>query len=135
MASFVAGATKIDSRGKVYPLGPKPSADDLLVTTEDVQDASKLALILGKVLDSVSTLRARWYPRKIDFEDLVCDGSGAALTLQHNFGGRVRQWVVDWTSGSAASPILIRGVETDANKLVLYSYQAGTATIRVEEAG
>lgn len=127
-------AAKIDSAGKVVQLGPKPTPEET-VTAEDVQDPAKLAKLATRILAALANLRRQWAPGRLDFEDLACDGAGAALTLQHNFAGRVRWWVTDWTSGSSACPILIRGTETTADTLVLYSYQAGTATLRVEESG
>lgn len=135
MAASVVGAAKITSTGKVVPLGPRSSPNDV-VSVDDVRDPNKLARILGDVFEAVSMLLARWYPRRLDFEDVAVGASGAGLTLQHNFGGRVRYWVVDWSpSGTAAAPILVRGVETTKDTLVLYSYYAGVATIRLEESG
>ncbi len=127
-------AAKIDATGKVTTLGPSASAD-ASITDDDVKDATKLARLLGTLLASVSALRARWYPRRLDFEDIVTPGTGDAIVLQHNFGGRVRWWVVDWASGVAAAPGLIKSAATTASTLVLTSSGAGTATIRVEESG
>ncbi len=128
-------AARIDSNRKVWPLDGK-SQPDQVVTEEDARDPAKVARLLGGLLNDVAGQKRQFTARRIDYEDQSAGGSGEAITLQHNFGGRVRWWVVDWTSGSAAAPILIKSATdtTDAT-LVLYSYQAGTVTIRVEAAG
>ncbi len=127
-------AAKVASDGTITQLGPKAGADEV-VSAEDVQDPVKLSKLATRLLATQAKLRQEWAPRRLDYEDVPCDGAGGAITLQHNLTGRVRWWVVDWTSSGAVSPTLITGVETDSATLVLYSYAAGTATIRVEESG
>lgn len=144
MTAPIAGsAARVDSAGKVKQLGPKASADEV-VTELDVQQPSKLARLLCRILAQLAALRRQWAPRRLDFEDVVlagAAGAGVGVRLQHNFGGRVRWWVVEWTfggGGAASGPVLLKGVaagEITDSTIVLYSYQAGTATIRVEEAG
>ena len=134
MAAPQAGCARVSNDGKVTTLGPKASPDDV-VTTEDVKDETKLARLLGKVLADVSMLRARWYPRKIDYEDVVVT-AGLETSFQHNFNGRVRWWVVGWRSTGAGSATQFENQSiSDANTLVLYSGESGIATIRIEEAG
>ncbi len=134
MAAPVAGRAKVDASGRVMPLGPRP-APDLSVTADDVKDASKLARFVGKLYADVAALRARWYPRSVDFEDIVVT-VGNDKALHHGFNARVRWWVVDWvsTGGGSATQFETQNT-TDANTLVLYSGESGVATIRVEEAG
>ena len=140
MTAPIVGAAKVGSDGKVIALGPRSSPNDA-VSIDDVQDKTKLARLLGKLSDIAAMLVARWYPRRIDFQDVVLGTFGTPVTLQHNFGGRVNWWVVDWITTSNAAPVLVRrdgtagvGITTN-DTLALGSYVAGTATIRVEEAG
>lgn len=135
MSASTKGAARVDNAGKVTQLGPKPAPDET-VTVEDVQDPAKLAKLATRILASLAALRLTWVPRRIDFEDVAVSTSGATVTLQHNFNGRVRWWLVGWQSSGTTAPILKESTTaTDANTLVLLSYVAGTATLRVEEAG
>ena len=129
-------SAKVSSDGKVTQLDGKATANEVF-TTEDAQEPEKVARLIGRLLVSVATLRRQWRPRRIDFEDVPLATGGVLVRLQHNFNGRVRWWVVDYqpTSGSAAPYGLMRDASTDANTLSLTSSTAGTATIRVEEAG
>ncbi len=128
-------AAKVNNDGKVTILDGRASASEV-VTDADVQDPPKLARLLGRLLANVAQLARAHTPRRLDFEDVTCAGSGAAIRLRHGFGGRVRWWPVDYLStGTPAAPILERGAATDANVLVLLSYTTGTVSIRVEEAG
>jgi hypothetical protein len=120
-------------------LDGKASADEV-VTEADVQDAPKLARMLVRLLATVADMRRAFSPRRIDFEDVAVSTAGAQVALQHNFGGRVRWWIVGWTSSGTSAPILRELAPTapaapDPNTLYLQSYVAGTACIRVEGAG
>lgn len=107
---------------------------DEVVAEQDVQDAPKLTKLLIRMLRDTASLRRRWWPRRIDFEDVALDATGSKLfQLRHGFGGRVRWWIVEWNG--AAAPNTRRHADTTADTLVLLSTVAGTATIRVEEAG
>ncbi len=136
MASNPTGAAKVAVDGKVTTLGPRPSPN-AVVTTEDVKDPTKLAALLGWIVGVLSTLMARWYPRRIDFEDVTVGGAGATVTLEHGFGGRVRWWVVDWidSGGGGTAYTLNKSTASTTNTLVLTSFTLGLATIRVEESG
>jgi hypothetical protein len=107
---------------------------DEQVTDEDAKDAGRLARVLMRLLRDVAILRRRWAPRRVDFEDVEVDATATVFyRFPHDFNGRVRWWVVDWSGGAA--PSLLRDGRSDQNALVLVSTSAGTATIRVEEAG
>lgn len=138
-------AAKISSSGVVRQLdGRKTSTQQL--APEHVQDPQRLARELNELRDKAAEQDRKHDPRRIDFEDLVCT-SANTLRLVHGFGGRVRWWVVDWTSTGTPlvdsvgdttnvySPMLVKTTATDANTLVLQSYVSGVATVRVEEAG
>lgn len=129
-------AAKIDAAGKVYLLDARADAEEA-VTEADVQEPPKIARLLARLLSNVATLRRAWAPRRIDFEDVPVGTFGAQVSLGHGFNGRVRWWIVGWQSPGANAPILRESstVVTDANTLYLQSYTAGTACIRVEEAG
>lgn len=132
-------AAKVDSVGKVTNLDGRAETDEV-VTEADVQDAKKLSRLLVRLLSTVATLRRQFAPRRIDFEDVPCFTLGTQIALQHNFNGRVRWWVVGWQSGGGSAYILrelavAAPASPDANTLYLQSFTAGTACIRVEEAG
>lgn len=110
------------------------SAEPDVVTPEEVNDATRLARLIKRVLRDLAGLLRRWAPDRIDFEKQAVDATGTTLySFQHDFEGTVRWWVVDWTG--AAAPALSKHETTTDRTLVLVSYVAGTLTLRVEEAG
>ena len=122
----------VSSSGGVRQLDLRPEPEEQ-ITEEQAKDPARLARVLMKIIRDLSGMRRRWWPRYVDHEDLVVDGTGTTkYRLPHEFGGRVRWWPVDW-SDSAAGPRLKRHADTDSNTLVLVSYTAGTVTVRVEE--
>lgn len=131
MSSAIVSGTKVRQLDK-------PSAPDQQVTADDAADSQKLARLLTSILASLADIKRRFWPKRIDYEDQVTTGTGGSpqtLPYEHGFGGRVRFWVVDW-SGTTAAPILVRDSTLTTNdKLVLKSYEGGTFTLRVEEAG
>lgn len=72
------------------------------------------------------------------FEDLTLDATGKPFGVVHNLKRRVRWVLVDWTPATTGQGALVER-HNDATvadlssdtKLVLRSYRAGTATIRV----
>lgn len=122
----------IDSAGLVRKVATK--APRQVITSTDVQDPEKLARALQdarKELDALDRPR-----REMVYEDVATGAAGALLKLPHNFGARVRWHVVDWAStAGGAAPVLEKSTTTDDDTLVLASYVAGTASIRIEEAG
>lgn len=133
MSLRLGSAANVTSAGVVRQLDGRPEPDEN-ITEAAVKEPRSLARLLLRLFRDVALLKRRWWPRRIDFEDKAVDATGTtAYTLPHNFGGRVRWWVVDW-SGSAG-PQLAKSSDTTDRSLVLVSYVAGTATIRVEEAG
>jgi hypothetical protein len=128
-------AARITADGHVTQLDARAGAREVL-TEADVQDAAKLTRLLVRLLSDVAGLLRRANPSRIDFEDFPVSTAGAAVQLQHNMRGRVRWWIVGWQSSGTAAPVLKEDTTaTDANTLVLLSYVAGTATVRVEAAG
>lgn len=127
-------SARIESDGAVVQLDGRTEPDEV-VTPEDAADTSKLARLLARVLKDIATLKRRWAPQFIDFEDVVVSTAGASVTLAHGFGGRVRWHLVGWQSSGTSAPVLKEDTtNTTATTLVLLSYVAGTATVRVEEA-
>lgn len=105
---------------------------DEQVEPNQVADLDRMARLLMSILRDVATLKRRFWPRSIDYEDLPVDGTGTTpYRFAHRFGARVRWYVVDW-QGSGA-PELTRDDSTDNDTLVLTSGASGTVTIRVEE--
>lgn len=128
MSAIVSALT-----GKIRQLDGRAAPEDVL-TAKDVSDPEKLARLLGKVISDVAALRRRFAPRRLDFQDLTLDATGTAkFRLEHRFGGAVRYWVVGWNG--AAAPNIRQHADTTNDVLVITSTSAGTATVRVEEAG
>lgn len=138
-------AAVVRSTGVMRTLGGRAGPTQQL-TADDVGDQERLAREVNELRGKAAEQDRKHDPPWIDFEDVLCT-SANTITLQHNFGGRVRWWVVDWTSTgtplvdsrgdtlSVYSPMLVKTSATTTEKLVLQSYVGGTATIRVEKAG
>lgn len=125
----------VRSTGAVAQLDAKPSQTEA-VTPEDVQKPPRLSELLGRLVTAVSELRRAWAPKTIDFEDVSLGAGGASTRLEHGFGGRVRWWLVDWQPTATGNrPNVERSSSSTNDVLVLLSSQAGTATVRVEQAG
>ncbi|MGL4444257.1 MAG: hypothetical protein ACRCU1_11565 [Alsobacter sp.] len=105
------------------------------VRPEDVQDPTRLARVVMRLLRDVAVLKRRFWPEFLEHEDVVFDGTGTTVyRLPHGFSQRVRWWVTDW-SGATAGPRLVRHASADLSTLALVSYTAGTGTIRITGAG
>jgi hypothetical protein len=127
-------SARVDRAGNVVQLDRKLEMDER-VTEEDAKDAAKLARLLMRLLRDVATLKRRFRPKAIDFEDRAVI-SGTPLRLPHGFNGRARWWVTDWdptTPGDAA--LFEKSSSSDLKTLVLDVGNSGTVTIRVELAG
>ena len=111
----------------------------LNVSEDEVSIPGKLAEILRQSLRRVAELEARTPPEAIEFEVEV-GTLGALTTMRHGLNSGVRFSVVYWTkirAGSTyptAAPVLIADETSDSNNLVLRSYVAGRAVIRIEPA-
>ena len=97
---------------------------------EDVSEPSKLAELFRDAFRKIAELEAKSAPEGTEFE-VVVSTAGATVTLQHDFDSAVRWYVVDWKGGSAG-PSLVRTTASTTKNLVLASYVAGTAIVRVE---
>ncbi len=121
-------------RGPVKQLDRRAEPEEQ-ITEDQATEPPRVARLLMSLLRDVATLKRRWWPRRLDFEDRAVDSTGTTLyRFEHRLGGRVRWWVVDWQS-SVGSPWLNRDATTSNDVLVLVSLVSGTATIRIEEAG
>ena len=129
-------AALIDVDGTPRVLDGRSEPEEI-VTETDAQDPAKVARHLSRALKLIAELRRRANPRRTDFEGVIVDMGGLAVSLQHNFGGRIRWWPVGWQSASATvAPSLVEDTtSTTDSTLVLRSYAPGTVTIRIEEAG
>lgn len=126
-------SANIDRSGSIRQLDRRAEPDEQ-VLEEHVQDPPRLVRLLMGLLRDVARLKRSWRPRRIDFEDRAVDATGTTkYRFAHGLDGRVRWYVVDWQG--AAGPQLSRHADTTDGALVLVSHVAGTATIRVEEAG
>jgi len=113
----------------------RPAEADARVTSEDVQDAEKLARMVQELRKSVTRLERAWAPRVMVYQDVTTTGSGGSpetLRFAHQMGGRVWYSVV---SSSGAAMRLDQSTATTNDVLVLTSYSAGTFSLRVEQAG
>ncbi len=127
-------AARISRDGTVTRLDGRADAEEV-ITEDDVKEPAKVTRLLSRILSNIAALKRVSAPSRFDFEDVAVSTSGASVTLQHNINGRVRWWVVDWECVTNAAPILRKdATNTTASTLVLLSYVAGTATIRVEAA-
>lgn len=127
-------AARIEASGRVYQLD-RPAEPDEVVTEEDVQDASKLARLLLRILKDLALIRRRFFPRRITFANRAVT-AGSQLRLSHKFGTAVEYWVVKWRPASPTdSPVFDYSTDTDADTLVLDVGNAGTVSFRVESGG
>lgn len=127
-------AARIARSGRVYQLD-RPAEPTELVSEEDAKDTAKLARLLIRILSDLASIKRRFFPRWVDFEDRDVV-SGDVMRLTHDFGGRVRYWVVDWrpaTPGDVAA--FDRNEDTDEKTLLLNVGNTGMVTMRVEAAG
>lgn len=110
---------------------------DEIVTDDEAKDPPRLARRIMIALRDIATLKRRWWPREIYFEDRAVDATASTkYRFPHGFGGRVRYACVDWVAtGAGTSYCLEKHADTDENTLVLISGSAGTITLRVWEAG
>lgn len=126
---------RIEADGKVVALDGRSEPDEV-VTEDDAKDPGKVARLLARLLKDVASLKRLRAPRFIDFEDIVVGAAGAIVQVEHGFGGRVRWWLVGWQPvGTVAAILKEDAAKTTTKTLVLASYVAGVATIRVESAG
>ncbi len=128
-------AARVTSAGAVQALDSRAQPNQVF-TEDDAKEPPKVARILARLLADVATIKQRFAPKRVDFEDVAVSTAGATVTLQHNLKGRVRWWLAGWQSSGTTAPILKESTTaTTDSTLVLMSYVAGTATIRVESAG
>jgi hypothetical protein len=128
-------AAVVDVTGRMRQLD-KPASGSDRFTAGDAADAEKLARKVQSLEDRLTGLERAFRPRWIEFEDVAVGASGAEVRLPHGFGGRVRWEVRGWRTSSTLLWLLKEDTDaTTDSVLVLLSYVAGTATIRVSEAG
>lgn len=130
-------AAVVSSSGVVRKLD-KPAQSVEVFTSSDAADLEKLARIVQDLRKRVTSLESAHRPRWVEFEDVTVSTGAAAVRLVHGFGKRVRWEVVGWQTSGANLWNLKEDTGTtgtDANALVLLSYVAGTATIRITETG
>lgn len=120
--------------GSVKQLDRLTDADEQ-VTESDVNDTWRVARLFARLLREVRRLSGRWNPRVIDTQEFEVDATGTTVyRIQHNFGGRVNWWVIDFAGGTYG-PAFMRHAETTEDTLCVVSNEAGTVRLRIEEAG
>ncbi len=160
MGSLVAGLTRIASSidlGQPIALQKAKSTVAALprpvqFTEAQVADSKTLVKQLHamqlEIAQTSHAVRAHPEQAPVTFRNVPCGVSGAKVTLRHGFGVYADFIVVNWKStvlpaaATATGPSLVSDVEeavatrgTDSNTLVLNSYVAGVATIRVFPGG
>lgn len=101
-----------------------------LVSEADVSDTRKLTELFRDLIGRVVALEAKDVPEPYE-KEIDVSTAGATVTLQHSFGCPVRWYVTHWKNATAG-PSLVWNSASDSNHLVLASYVAGRAVIRVE---
>lgn len=133
---FVSLVRSTVERGRRY-LSAQPSV--LLRSEGDEKNVSpaEVAKAIRALSARVAELEARVPGEAVEFE-VSCSSGGTKVYLHHNFNGPVRWYVTDWlTDGLGATPpasghSLAHDTTSTTNILVLRSYVAGRAVIRVE---
>lgn len=107
------------------------------VTPEQWADAPRMTRLMTDVLRQLVVLQRRFWPLRLDYEDVAVDDTGTTVyRFPHGFGGRVRWWVVDWqANGSLFDHSLSKHSSSNDDTLALVSFTPGTMTLRIEEAG
>lgn len=126
-------ASRIDSAGKVTRLDGKADPEEV-VTEADVKDPAKLAKMLARVLATVAGLRRSFVAKRVDFEELTVLSAGNTVSVQHNFNGNVRWWVIDGTTFVFAKRNTTLTTATTLALDVSGSVN-GTFSLRVEHVG
>lgn len=103
------------------------------ITETQVTSARELSRVLMRMLRWLTRLVNLPLFSRIDFEDVTFGSDDSVrYRFDHGFGGRVRWWVV----GTNAQAVLAEDTSLSSDDtLVLISYAAATATLRVEEVG
>ncbi len=103
------------------------------VSPDDVKDAARLAEMLQDLQKRLTIAEARLPPEGVEFEVNV-GTIGAQTVISHNLNSSVRWYVVAWAGTGTAGHSLVQDTTSDLQKLVLRSYVAGRAIVRVEPA-
>lgn len=85
-----------------------PREPDEHVTDKQVGDAAQLTKLFMRILRDVADLKRRWWPNRIDFEDVSLGASGGKIRLPHNLSGRVRWRVVDYAERAGTTSTVDR---------------------------
>lgn len=104
--------------------------------SDRVDSPAELPQVIQKLSKRVSDLEASVGPSWTDFECTVST-AGATVSLAHGYSSPVRWYVVHWGATEAgtvptAAPALVMSNTSSTDTLVLKSYVAGKAVVRVE---
>lgn len=120
----------------------RPLLRPVQFTEAQIKDPTFLTKQLVSMHQELSntTQAVRSHPEQapVTFKNIACPTGGAKITLVHNFGAYADYIVTRWSGdGVTFGPNFVSdekdvtGSLTTANQLVLHSFTAGTATIRV----
>ncbi len=107
------------------------------ITEADITNPTKALEVITRIDNGLAEVQRTAPGDFMAFEDQACSTAGTALRLEHHFGRRVEWQVTRWTRTTPGGTHgleerLTAGVaDSDDNTLVLASYVAGIATIRV----
>lgn len=100
------------------------------VSEADVTEPKKLAEILRNLCSLVAKLENKSGPEAVEIEADVSTGA-AKVYLRHSLNSPIRFYVTHW-SNSTGAPSLVWSSDSTPDMLVLKSYVAGRAVIRIE---
>ncbi len=97
---------------------------------------AEIARVIRQLGVRVNTLEAAAVQEATEFE-VACSTAGALVSMRHGYTGPVRWYVVHWgkvpgVAAPTAAPILVYDDSSTTDILVLKSYTAGRAIVRVE---
>lgn len=101
------------------------------VSERFVDDPNRLSELLSDLEARVAQLEAKELPEAVEFEVDV-GTAGAPVQLNHNLDCPVRFFVTSWKSSTNNPPSLLLDTSSTTFMLVLRSYVAGRAIIRIE---
>ncbi len=120
----------IDISGTLAKARRNVSGSGAPLSEQDIAEPRRLSEALRDLVRRVGDLEGKSPPEGLEIEKDVSTG-GALVTIEHNFNSSVRWWVTSWKNASSGHS-LVWNTASDTNKLVLASYVAGRAVIRVE---
>lgn len=122
----------VDLNGDIKKGRPQGAIGQAVASKDDLSDPERLADTLKDIMRRLAKLEEVRPNDWTEFE-VQCGTAGATISLPHNFECPVRYSVVHW-KGSAAHALTVNETSSTNKILVLNSYVAGRAVVRVEKS-